>query len=99
MKNIGKHTKCKILNRFLPYTRQLMMRGKRRTRLYALVAAACLAFFGVVFLGVSVFGTGDGLLGRITEPITKSDRDPASDFVYKRRSDPARTVVTDSAGN
>jgi LPXTG-site transpeptidase (sortase) family protein len=60
--------------------RSRIMRGKRRRRLYALVAAACLAFFGVVFLGVSVFGAGDGLLERITDPITTSDRDPAGDF-------------------
>ena len=60
--------------------RSRIMRGKRRTRLYALVAAACLAFFGVLFLGVNVFGVGDGLLGRITAPVTTSDGDPASDF-------------------
>ena len=60
--------------------RSRIMRGKRRTRLYALVAAACLAFFGVLFLGVNVFGVGDGLLGRITDPVTTSERDPASDF-------------------
>jgi len=60
--------------------RSRIMRGKRRSRLYALVAAACLALFGVLFLGVSVFGASDGLLGRITDPITTSDRDPASDF-------------------
>jgi sortase A len=60
--------------------RSRIMRGKRRTRLYALVAAACLAFFGVLFLGVNVFGAGDGLLGRITAPVTTSDRAPTSDF-------------------
>jgi sortase A len=60
--------------------RSRIMTGKRRRRLYALVAAACLAFFGVVFLGINVFGAGDGLLGRITDPITTSDRDPAGDF-------------------
>ena len=60
--------------------RSRIMRGKRRTRLYALVAAAYLAFFGVLFLGVNVFGAGDGLLGRITAPVTTSDRDPTSDF-------------------
>ena len=60
--------------------RSRILRGKRRTRLYALVAAACLAFFGVLFLGATVFGAGDELLGRITAPVTTSDRDPASDL-------------------
>ncbi len=56
------------------------MRNKRRTRLYALVVAACLAFFGVVLLGISVWGPSDGLLGRITAPSTTSDRDPINEF-------------------
>ena len=60
--------------------RSRFLRSKSRTRLYALVVAACLAFFGVLFLGASVFGMGGGLLGRVVPPATTSDSDPASDF-------------------
>jgi sortase A len=60
--------------------RSRLFRGKRRVRLYALVVAACLAFFGVLLLGISVFGASDGLLGRITDPTTTSERDPTSEF-------------------
>jgi sortase A len=60
--------------------RSRLLRGKRRVRLYALVVASCLAFFGVLLLGISVLGASDGLLGRVTDPTTTSERDPSSEF-------------------
>jgi sortase A len=78
--------------------RSRIMRGKRRSRLYALVAAACLAFFGVLFLGVNVFGTGDGLLGRITAPVTTSDRDPVNDFAAEELQRAAEQEASFLAG-
>jgi sortase A len=60
--------------------RSRLLRGKRRVRLYALVVAACLAFFGVLLLGINVLGVSNGLLGRVTDPTTTSERDPASEF-------------------
>jgi sortase A len=60
--------------------RSRLLKGKRRVRLYALVVASCLAFVGVLLLGISVLGASDGLLGRLTDPTTTSERDPTSEF-------------------
>jgi sortase A len=54
--------------------RSRILKNKRRKRLYAFVAAACLALFGVLLVGINVLGPtlGINILGTSDEPVERA---------------------------
>src|SRR5215216_2335497 len=67
--------------------RQRIMQNRRRTRLYALVAAAGLVLFGAILLGINILSTSDEPVGRILSPSVSDPTDESSAAELKRAAE------------
>jgi sortase A len=67
--------------------RQWIMQNRRRTRLYALIAAAGLILFGAILLGINILSTSDQPVGRVFSPSVSGPTDEASAAQLKKAAE------------
>jgi sortase A len=84
--------------------RSRIMRGKRRARLYGLVAAAGLILFGALLIGINILAS-DRTVDRITTPTSAPDSEDQGkaaqqeeNFVAKARQAAAEQAKKEAAG-